>query len=389
MRPNGFPFPLLVNGKIAVANDPIFSHAIMLDEFSQEILLTRPMPWDQYGTLPRVWQDTDDIELAIWFQGFMLHLGPNQTKEVIIAFAKDNSFHPVMEFFESLRWDGVPRLGDRNNPSWLTYYCGAKDDEFARAVGARWMISGVARIFQPGCQADSVLILEGRTGLGKSSVFKILGGAWYTNHIAALSTDDASEQILGRHVIELDELDAMQRVGEWPAVLSFISRSTDRFRLKYARRSGIFPRQCIFGGTTEREEWLRDYAGHRRWWPIACGSHIDLVALENDRDQLWAEAVVRYKAGEQWWLHETPLIGLAAEATGERMESDTWEPRIRQYLSIRRTTTITEILEDIGVKLDRQTEREKKRVARVLRRLKWIRAASSISANNVWQPEPV
>ena len=196
---------------------------------------------------------------------------------------------------------------------------------------------------------------------------------------------------MGKHMIELDELDAMQRVGEWPAVLSFISRPSDHFRLKYGRRSGDFPRQCIFGGTTEREEWLRDYAGHRRWWPVACGPHIDLAALEQDRDQLWAEAVHRYRAGELWYLHEPTLIERAAQENESRTNSDLWEDIFRAYLLTRQSATITKALEHLGVPLDRQTEREKRRGAAILRKLKWMRNIDPHSGlpPNSWVPRPL
>ena len=199
----------------------------------------------------------------------------------------------VLDYLNQISWDGVPRLD-----TWLVAYIGTEDTEYTQAVGPRWMISGVARIYEPGCKADCVLVLEGPQGILKSSAFAAIGGAWYTNDVAALGTTAAQEQILGNWIVELDELEAVTRARDVVAVKAFVSRSIDKFRLPYGHRSHAHPRQCIFGGTTNRETWMRDETGGRRWWPVRSGL-IDIDALRQDRDQLWAEARDRYLTGER------------------------------------------------------------------------------------------
>ena len=250
---------------------------------------------------------------------------------------------------------------------------GVPDTPYVRAVGLRWLVSCIARIFEPGVKADCVLVLEGRAGIGKSTTFKILGGAFYSNDIKALSHKDAQEQIIGVWIMELDELDAVRRASDWTSVVSFVSRGTDRFRFSYGRRALPYPRQCIFGGTTERDTWQPELVGIRRWWPVKCLA-IDLDALARDRDQLWAEALLLYASGQKWWLHEDSLV---AEATLEQMsraEIDPWDDLVMPFIVAGRPVTTTEILlQGLKVPSDRLSKADTMRVASILRRHKWER----------------
>jgi putative DNA primase/helicase len=264
-------------------------------------------------------------------------------------------------------------VGDDVTPSWLTYYLGVADTPLVRAIGARWMISAVSRIHTPGNQADCCLVLEGKTGLGKSSTFRILGAPWYTADVAALNTKDAKEQMAGVWIVELDELDAISRVAEWTSVISFVSRSVDRFRFSYGRRVVKHDRQCVFGATTERDNWIPNLAGKRRWWPVRCTA-IDRDSLRRDRDQLWAEALVRYQAGEVWYLHEQRLLDEAQSEQDTRAETDPWEDDILQYVNGFRSVSTTAVLvSGIHLPLDRCGKAETMRVGSVLRKHGWTR----------------
>ncbi|MCZ7641875.1 MAG: virulence-associated E family protein [Pseudorhodoplanes sp.] len=233
----------------------------------------------------------------------------------------------MREYLDGLEWDGTTRL-DR----WLTTYLGAADSVYVRAVGARWLISAVARIYVPGCQADCALILEGPQGIRKSSALAALARPWFTDRLSELGSKDAAIETRGVWIIELAELDTMSR-AEVGTIKAFMSRRQDRFRPPYGKRLVDLPRQCVFAGSINPEGgYLKDATGGRRFWPVVCGT-IDLNALERDRDQLWAEARDRFRRHEPWWLETRELDALAAEQQAERYQGDAWDDLIRTYLT--------------------------------------------------------
>jgi predicted P-loop ATPase len=193
------------------------------------------------------------------------------------------------------------------------------------------MISAVARIFEPGCKADYALVAEGKQGLGKSSGIKALaGGEWYTDDIADVGSKDAAMQVRGRLLVEIAELKTLTTgTAENSHVKAFMSRSVDHFRPPYGRRVGDFPRQAVLFGTVNHFQYLKDETGARRFWPISCNGPVRVEEIKRDRDQLWAEAVARYRKKEKWCL--TPHIGHAFVyvCTIQRMMMNpTWPKRI-------------------------------------------------------------
>jgi predicted P-loop ATPase len=361
---------ILLNGDIALSQDPAFAGAIRWDAFRSQTMLCAPVPWDiNPNVLPRSWTDQDDYMACLWLQNWRINLNANATHEVVEGIGKRFSYHPVMNYLSDTLWDDAPRL-----TSWLTYYLGVPDTPYSCAVRPAWMISAVARVFEPGCQADCVLVLEGETGIGKTSTFRILGGAWYSNDIAALGTKDAKEQIIGCWIMELDELDAVRRASDWSAVLSFVSTPTDRFRFTWGRRVQPYPRQCVFGATTNRDAWQPELIGFRRWWPVRCGPSIDLEALRRDRDQLWAEAVARYLNGERWFLQDQDVITEAVAEQKARYETDPWEEKIINYIGGKEYVTTTAVLSDaLFVPTERMGKADSMRVANILRQQGWVR----------------
>jgi putative DNA primase/helicase len=176
------------------------------------------------------------------------------------------------------------------------------------------------------------LILEGPQGSKKSSAIKMLAGAdWFTDELAEIGSKDAAQQMRGIWIIEFAELDAISR-AEVSRIKAFLTRTTDRYRPPYERYVVTVPRQCIFAGSVNPETYLRDETGNRRFWPIRCGT-IDLDALARDRDELWAEAVARYRGGAIWWLKEPDLIVSAKAEQDRRYQADAWDARIDRWLA--------------------------------------------------------
>jgi len=273
----------------------------------------------------------------------------------------------VKTYLHDLNWDGVQRVD-----SWLSSYLGAEDTEYARAVGSRWLISAVARILRPGAKADCCLILEGPQGIRKSTALKTLAGEFFTDELADLGNKDAAMQTRGVWIIELSELDSLSH-SEVARIKAFMSRTTDRFRPPYGMRLVESPRQCVFAGTVNHSTYLRDETGGRRFWPIACG-RIDVEALARDRDQLWAEAKVRFDAGCVWWLDSAELVRMASDEQTERYEGDPWEEVIGRWAEDRSDVSISEVLERCLQKPQGLwTQSDKNRAARCLRFLGWER----------------
>jgi predicted P-loop ATPase len=176
-----------------------------------------------------------------------------------------------------------------------------------------------------------MLILEGPQGIRKSTALKVLASEpWFTDELAELGSKDAAQQMRGIWIIEMAELDAIGQ-ADVSRIKAFLSRTTDRYRPPYERYVVTVPRQCVFAGTVNPDTYLRDETGNRRFWPLRCGD-IDLDGLRRDRDQLWAEAVARYRAGAPWWIEDRALVAEASAAQEARYQGDAWDARIERWL---------------------------------------------------------
>ncbi|TPQ46736.1 P-loop ATPase, partial [Prosthecomicrobium hirschii] len=312
----------------ALTADEAFAGALVFDEFRQEIVVNRRLPWDEHDhARTRAWSDADDVRCAEWLQRREINVAPVVVGRSVAAVARDIRVHPVRDYLRALRWDGVPRL-----ERWTLDYLGADDTALARAFGSLWMISAVARVMRPGAKVDHMLILEGPQGARKSSALKTLAGAdWFTDELAEIGSKDAAQQMRGIWIIEIAELDAIGR-AEVSRIKAFLTRTVDRYRPPYERYVVEVPRQCVFAGSVNPDTYLRDETGNRRFWPVRCG-RIDLVALARDRDQLWAEAVARFDAGAIWWLDDPALIAAASAEQEARYQSDAWDDLIEAWLT--------------------------------------------------------
>jgi predicted P-loop ATPase len=383
--------PCLANAITALRHAPEWAGVLVHNEFAERTAKLKPPP---FPTGLGWWTDEDDRRTCDWLQHAGIMIGPNGAADAVAVASADHPVHPVREYLNGLVWDQTKRLD-----GWIFQCLGAQPDgedaperlaqmKYLKAVGSAWMISAVARVFQPGAKADCCLILEGRQGLKKSTALKVLGGEWFTDQLSDLSQKDACMQVHGVWIVEIAELDAMTR-SEVSAVKSFMSRTTDHFRPPYGRRVGDFPRQCVFAGSVNLSTYLKDETGARRFWPVKCGE-IDIPLFEADRDQLWAEAVARYKAGEPWWIEDQAIEATAQAEQAERYQSDAWDSIIAEFCAVRDDVSVKEILAD-GLKLDvsRWGQAESNRVSRALRSLGWLRYYSGPRSKRTWRYRPV
>jgi putative DNA primase/helicase len=377
------------NAAIVLGTDTEWTDVLWFNEFTNRMWLRRRPPYEEGAGEPcdRAWTDVDENATTVWVQRAGLHAPNNIVYQGVQLVSHKNRFHPPREYFDSLKWDGVARLD-----TWPMVYLGAADTPLNRAFGARWMISAVARVYRPGAKVDTCLILEGKQGHGKSTVFKVLAGGseWFCDEIADFGSKDAALQMVGKLIIELAELDALGR-GEVSRIKAFMSRTVDNFRPPYGRQTIKQPRQCVFGGTVNEDEYLRDPTGGRRWWPIACGILIKLDELAKDRDQLWAEAVHRAKGGERWWLDthlDAELIAAAERAQAARYQADAWETVIGDWLKSfnRPSITIPEVLAEALSITDKAkwTRSDQIRVGNCLKRLGWPKRRSGPRGAEAW-----
>lgn len=363
--------PLLANAITMIGDTPgPWDGVLGYDTFSDQVVLLAPPPWSETSPADwrrQVWGDYEDLRAAEWLQRMEVPVSPGVALEAVQVVARRRSFNPLVDWLEGLSWDGRSRLD-----TWLTYYLGVDDTTFARAAGAKWMISGIARAMQPGCKVDHMLVLEGPQDLGKSTALRILSNEWFTDEIGTPGDKDTAMQIAGVWIVEVPELDTIRRT-DVETVKAFLTRTFDRFRPPYGRHVRQVERQCIFAGTVNHGSYLRDETGARRFWPVRCTA-IDLEGLAADRDQLWAEAVVRWRKGETWWMDTTELREAAVRAQADRYAGDPWEDLVDARLTMRTQVTVGELLEEVlGIPTFQRSQAHQTRVAKILRTRGWRR----------------
>jgi putative DNA primase/helicase len=368
----GEPVPDAANIVIPLRAAQEWDGVIAYDEFHQRPMFLRKPPWSNgHWNGPTQFADADEARVLVWVQNAGIHARIDAVRQALAIVADENKYHPVRDYLDGLTWDKKPRLDN-----WLTYYLGVEPIEnYTDAIGPRWLIAGVARIYEPGCLAKYCLVLEGEQDLKKSTALEILGTPWFTDDVSELGTKDASMQVGNAWIVELAELDSVRR-AHISAIKAFISRRTDRFRKPFGRYIVEHPRQCILAGTVNPStEYLTDETGGVRFWPVTCAA-IDIEALKRDRDQLWAEARERYQAGEKWWLDIPEMLTAARDQQEARFAADSWENSIANWLSanplITRVTT-DEILKSVfDVQIAEHDRAKQTRVGTILRqRLLW------------------
>ena len=357
-KPRSKPAATLKNAVRAILSNPELSKIIYYDDF-----LRRPMTGDP----PREWTDTDDIELAIRLQSLrgFAKIGLETTRNAAIAVAFRNRKNCVKDWLESLHWDEVPRIDH-----FFEDHFGADATAYTRAASKNFWLSMIARVYRPGCQVDHMPVLEGAQGIGKSAALRIIGGEYFAEQTETPTGKDFFQVLQAKLLMEISEMDSFNR-AEVTRVKQVITCTSDRFRESYGRHAKDHPRQCVFVGTTNKDDWNRDETGARRFWPIACKGEIDLDGIRTNRDQLFAEAVRRFKNSESWW--PMPLEETQAEQE-ERYAEDPWTELIAEFIRPRSSTTVLEILTDC-LKFDvaQITKSDQMRVSACLRRLDWTK----------------
>lgn len=285
------------------------------------------LPWKQ---VKGGWNDSDMSALKVYFDRAYGIWSPTKLKEALIAVAAEKAYHPIKEYLNSLpNWDRVKRLD-----TLLIDYLGAENNEYSKAVIRKTIVAAVARIYEPGTKFDSVLILNGPQGIGKSTFFAKLATSWFSDSLTITDMRDkaAAEKLQGYWLLELGELAGIRKT-DVETVKSFVSRTDDKYRASYGVNVESHPRQCVIVGSTNSESgFLRDITGNRRFWPVrVSGDSVKKAWQLNDIDQIWAEALCVYKQGEDLFLKGNEAqIAISEQANA--METDDREGLVREYL---------------------------------------------------------
>ena len=358
----------LFNACSILAHDDDWAGVLAYDEFIDRAVYLTPPPWLP-DTAPAHAQPSieehDAARLCAWLHDrWAMKVSEAIAMSSLCVAAHRATINPLRTYLESLRHDGVARVS-----VWLMSYLGCETSPYTMAIGRRWLIAAVARALSPGCQVDSALILEGPQGSGKSSALRALAGPdWYADNVGDLGDKDSADALRGKWIIELSELSAHKK-SDAEAWKSYISRRIDHFRPAYARVTIDRPRSCVFAGSTNLYQYITDETGARRHWAVRVG-HIRVDALAADRDQLWAEAVALYRAGEQWWLtaHEQPA---QVEAQDDRRIVDPWHETIASWADKQCLDLTTERILDqcLDITTEHRDVRSAQRVGAIMRLL--------------------
>lgn len=316
----------LQNIALIIRNDGNFKN-IVYNEFKDTIDVIGDLPWKQ---VKPGWNDSDLANAKVYFERVYGIWSPAKFKDALLAVvSSDRLYHPIKEYFSGLAWDGTERVD-----TLLIDYFGAEDTPYTRAVIRKTLVAAVARIYEPGIKFDSILVLNGPQGMGKSTFFALLGKQWFSDSLSISDMRDktAAEKLLGNWILEISEMSGIRKT-EVEVVKSFVTRQDDKFRQAYGVNVESHPRKCVIVGSTNSEGgFLRDVTGNRRFWPVHVPGTGKFHPWELDCvDQVWAEAIHLYKEGEELFLKGREAEE-AYKMQQEAMESDDREGIVADYL---------------------------------------------------------
>ncbi len=328
LNKNGTVKDTLSNITEILRHDEIFK-SIAYNELCQTIDVNGELPWKQ---VKPGWNDSDLSQAKVYFDKKYGIWAPGKFKDALLTASSERAYHPIKDYFSSLSsWDGVKRVD-----SLLIDYLGADDTIYTRSVMRKTLCAAVARIYEPGTKFDYVLILNGEQGIGKSTFFAKLAKCWFSDSLTLSDMRDkaGAEKLQGYWILELGELAGLRKM-DVETVKSFITRTDDKFRQSYGVNVENHPRQCIIVGTTNSEKgFLRDVTGNRRFWPVPVRVGKKSIwndLTEDEVNQIWAEVIALYRAGEELILKGEANI-LAYQLQQEAMEEDDREGLVRDYL---------------------------------------------------------
>lgn len=392
---------------------------VAFNDFTNCVEKLRDTPW---GTKAGVWDEVEELELGNWLSRahWLPPMSRQTLEEATLMVARRHRIHPARERFEALRgtWDKTKRLR-----TWLQRCCRAEGrlqageeqsdleerlhnladadplGQYLARVGTWVVMALAARVLQPGCKFDYMLILEGGQGMGKSTLARVLGGQWFADTGLVLGDKDSYQNLQGVLVYEWGELDSLTR-AEVTKVKQFISSQVDRFRASFDRRPRDYPRQVVFIGTTNESHYLSDPTGNRRFWPVRVERQIDLKWLRENLDQMMAEALHYLDEGARFHPTASEQTNLFEPQQAERAVENALESAIRRYLydenqkvgmnglngTLINEITLAELLNALGISVDKQTQVMAKQASAVLGRLGWERGRASASGASKVRP---
>lgn len=310
-----------------------FNGVLAYDAFGNAEVIRGDLPWrgrERPNQDYEPWLGSDDNRLLHYFNTKYDIKSASMIRNAFVEVIRKNTFHPIKEYLESNTWDGIPRI-----ETVFIDYLGAEDNHYTRQVTRKMLIAGVKRIYEPGCKFDYMLVLIGPQGAGKSSLIAKLGRKWFSDSLRNFDNKEAGEHLQNAWIFELGELSALRK-AEIEEVKAFLSKIEDRYRVAYDRVVSDFPRKCIFFGSTNNREFLKDVTGNRRFWPVSVDpenkkmSHWDHLTNE-EVGQIWAEALELYRRGESLEL-DREAEKEAEKQQGLHMQDDPREGIIKEWL---------------------------------------------------------
>ena len=319
------------NFRLILENDPDLKGMTGRDMFHGRDAVLRDLPWRK-ASASQWWGNTDDSGLIDFMSRKYRLSGKDALMGALDLVSSSRQFHPVRDWLESLAWDGKPRLD-----TLLHDYLGAEDTPLSRAMTRKHFTAAVARVMSPGCKYDHVLTLIGLEGIGKSTLIRVMGHGWYDDSLTSIEGKEGMDQLRGKWLLEMGELTNYKKSTS-EAYKAFLSKQEDSYRPAYARKTEVYPRQCVFFATTNETAFLKGNTGNRRFWTIDCGIHRPELSvwddLPDEADQVWAEAVERFRQKEPLFLpKDLEAEARAGQEEHNEVSADERTGRIMEFIS--------------------------------------------------------